>query len=266
MVNNITISYYDEGEKHKPVLIFVHGFPFSKQMWIMQLLALRDDYRVIAYDIRGHGYADMGKVDFSIELFVSDLIGFMDALSIDKATICGLSMGGYIALNAIINHRERFTALILCDTNCIADSQEAKEKRIQTIENIMEKGVAAFANEMIKSLFHADSFATKTNEIETVRSMIVKTSEQSLSKTLVALSMRNETCSRIHEIKVPVLILVGEGDVITPPDAAMKMHEKITSSDLVILPLAGHVSNLENPTEFNHQINVFLSKVLIKSS
>jgi pimeloyl-ACP methyl ester carboxylesterase len=78
--------------------------------------------------------------------------------------------------------------------------------------------------------------------------------------------MRNETCSRIHEIKVPVLILVGEGDVITPPDAAMKMHEKITSSDLVILPLAGHVSNLENPTEFNHQINVFLSKVLIKSS
>ncbi len=258
-VNDITISYYDEGEKHKPVIIFIHGFPFNKQMWNMQVLALRDEYRVIAYDIRGHGYSDSGIADFSVELFAKDLIEFMDALSIIKATICGLSLGGYIALNAVINHQDRFASLILCDTNCIADSEETKEKRIQTIENIMEKGVPAFAEEMIKSLFHADSFTTKTNEIDKVRSMIENTSEQTLSKTLVALSMRSETCSRLNKIRIPVLIIVGEGDVITPPDAAIKMHNKIATSSLVILPLAGHVSNLENPSEFNAKMLTFLS-------
>ena len=135
-VNDLTVSYNDEGENGAPVIIFIHGFPFNKSMWDKQLKALKENYRVIAYDVRGHGNSDAGKGDFSIELFANDLLSFMDALKIDKAMLCGLSMGGYIALNAVEKYPDRFDALILSDTTCVADTPEAKEKRMKAIESI----------------------------------------------------------------------------------------------------------------------------------
>src|SRR5665811_1005464 len=132
--NNITVSYTDEGPDNAPVIIFIHGFPFSKEMWKKQMESLNENFRVIAYDIRGHGKSYSGTNDFSIELFVKDLLSLMDALQIEKTTLCGLSMGGYIALNAIENHPKRFDALVLCDTSCMADSPEAKGKRMKAIE------------------------------------------------------------------------------------------------------------------------------------
>src|SRR3989339_1857320 len=91
--NNINICYIDEGSKDATTIIFIHGFPFNKLMWNLQLQELKENYRVIAYDIRGYGGSDAGTEDFSIELFVKDLICFMDALRIDKTVLCGLSMG-----------------------------------------------------------------------------------------------------------------------------------------------------------------------------
>ena len=104
-------------------------------------------------------------------------------------------MGGYIALNAIEKCKDRFDALILCDTQCIADTPEAKEKRIKTIEGIRKTGVEKYAEESIKNLFASESFTTRVKEIEEVKEMIVKTSEQSLCNTLLALSVRKETCN-----------------------------------------------------------------------
>jgi pimeloyl-ACP methyl ester carboxylesterase len=185
----------------------------------------------------------------------------MDALKIDKAILCGLSMGGYIALNAIEKYNERFDALILSDTQCIADTPEAKEKRIKAIESIRKTGVEKYAEESIKNLFAPESFTTRVKEIEDVREMIVKTSEQSLCSTLLALSVRKETCHMLSEIKVPVLIMVGNEDKITPPAAARFMHEKIKGSLLKIIDHAGHLTNLENPDEFNVQLKKFVESV-----
>ena len=144
-----------------PVIIFIHGFPFNKSMWNLQVEALKDKYRVITYDIRGHGKSDAGNEVFTIDLFVNDLINLMDALKIDNAILCGLSMGGYIALNAMAKYQERFDALILCDTQCIADTPEAKEKRIKAIESIRKTGVEKYADESIKNLFASGSFINK---------------------------------------------------------------------------------------------------------
>jgi len=259
--NKISVSYNDEGLNEAPVIIFIHGFPLNKSMWNKQMEALKDNYRVIAYDIRGHGKTDVGTLDFSIDLFVKDLLGFMDALKIEKTIICGLSMGGYIALNAIQNHPERFTALILCDTNCTADTPEAKEKRMNTIQSIKENGVEKLANDLLPNLFAPESFTTSSEEIVAVKEMIVNTTKESLYKSLNALANRKETCSKLAEIKVPVLILVGKDDKITPPEAAKAMHEKIAKSLLSILNKAGHLSNLENPKEFNSQLKKFVDTI-----
>ncbi len=260
-VNNLTVSYNDEGENGTPVVIFIHGFPFNKAMWDKQLEALKENYRVIAYDVRGHGNSDAGKGDFSIELFANDLLSFMDALKLDKAMLCGLSMGGYIALNAVEKDPDRFDALILSDTTCIADTPEVKEKRMKAIESIKKAGVEKYAEESIKNLFAPESLSTKKEEIAAVRDMIVNTSKQSLYKTLRAFYERKETCSKLQDINVPVLIMVGKEDKITPLDAAQFIHEKIEGSTLNIIEHAGHLSNMENPSAFNTQLEEFVSTI-----
>jgi 3-oxoadipate enol-lactonase len=261
IINNHFISYSDEGDHGSPVIIFIHGFPFNKSMWKSQVEALKNKYRLIAYDIRGHGNSDAGTEDFTIDLFVSDLIGLMDGLKIDRAILCGLSMGGYIALSAMEKYKERFDALILADTQCIADTAEAKAKRMKTIESIKETGVEKYAEESIKNLFAAESFVTRKKEVADVREMIMKTSEKSLFSTLHALSVRKETCHILTEIKVPVLIIVGKEDKITPPAAAMVLYENIKGSLLRIIEQAGHLSNLENPKEFNLLLKQFVASV-----
>lgn len=263
-VNKLVVSFTDKGEDDAPVIIFIHGFPLNKTMWDNQLEALKADYRVISYDIRGHGSSDIGIDEFSIDLFVTDLLNLMDALEIEKASLCGLSMGGYIALNAIENHPERFDALVLSDTHCIADPPQVKKKRLDTIESIKEFGVERYVNDMIVSLFGPKSFTTYKNKISDVREMILNTTELSLSKTLLALSRRKATCNKLPEITIPVLFLVGEEDKITPPQASELMHEKIKNSTMHIISHAGHLSNLENPGEFNEHLKTFFAKIYNK--
>jgi len=263
-VNDLIVSYIDEGFTNSPTIIFIHGFPLNKLMWEKQIKQFKENYRVIAYDIRGHGNTDVGNDNFSIDFFVYDLIGLMDALRIEKAILCGFSMGGYIALNAIENHPERFSALLLCDTNCAADSSETKEKRMKTIEFIRENGLEQYAEDSQEKLFAPISFSNHIKEMAVVREMIVKTSKQTLYKTLHALAERSETCTNLHKINVPVLIMVGKDDVITPPEVALMMHEKIKGSIVHIINHAGHVSNMENPKEFNNHLAEFLFLIKTK--
>src|SRR5687767_1120600 len=266
VINNLRVSYSDHGPDNTPVIIFIHGFPFNKSMWNVQMDTLKDNYRVIAYDIRGHGNSDAGIDNFFIELFVNDLLRLMEALGIEKSILCGLSLGGYIALNAVLKYPDRFDGLILNDTQCIADTPEIKENRCIAIIRIKEKGVELYADEIIKNLVAPESFTKKKNIVATVREMIISTTKHSLYNTLHALADRKETCSRLQEINIPVLIMVGKEDKITPIAAGQLMHEKILNSMLKIIQHAGHLSNLENPTAFNTHLVKFLELVGKKSS
>ena len=261
LVNNLVVSYTDNGPDEAPVIIFIHGFPLNKTMWDNQVDALKEDYHVISYDIRGHGDSEPGIEDFSINLFVNDLLNLMDTLKIEKASICGLSMGGYIALNAIENHPERFDALVLSDTHCIADPPPVKQKRLDTIESIREYGMEKYVNDSIVNLFAPESFTTHKKEILDVKEMILNTSVQSLTKTLLALYLRKSTCNKLPEITLPVLFIVGEKDKITPPEASELMHKKIKNSTVHIISHAGHLSNLENSGEFNKYLKTFFATI-----
>jgi len=260
-INNLTVSYSDHGPDDAPVIIFIHGFPLNKSMWNIQVEALKENYRVIAYDIRGHGNSDPGIDEFSIELFVIDLLRLMEKLKIEKSILCGLSLGGYIALNAVLKHPDRFDGLILNDTQCIADTPEIKENRCNAIISIKEKGVEQYADEIIKKLFAQETFTKNKNVVDAVKEMIISTQKQSLCNTLHALAERKETCDQLPEINIPVLIMVGEEDKITPIAAAQQMHEKILNSKLEIIQQAGHLSNLENPTAFYTHLVNFLELV-----
>lgn len=260
LIDNNQTAYIESGDVNKLPLIFLHGFPFNKLMWENQLLELKTDYRCIAYDVRGHGESEAGEVGFSIPLFAEDLVAFMDALKIEKAVIVGLSMGGYIAMTAIKKYSNRFSGLVLCDTQCAADTQEGKEKRKKTIGFIERNGLEVYAEESLKNLFASASFETKQQAVSFIHNTILNTPAPTICSTLQALANRNETCSLLPQINFPVLILVGAEDKITSPETAQKMQGLIRGSELVIIPKAGHLSNLENPTRFNLSLKEFLKR------
>lgn len=257
-IDDLTISYDDLGEGNLPV-IFLHGYPFDKTMWRTQLDFLQISHRVIALDIRGFGSSKDEETSLSIGLFADDLIKFMNALCIDKAVICGLSMGGYIALNAVQRFPSRFSGLILCDTQCSADTKEGKEKRYKSIDEINANGAHAFNEAFVKNVFYKGSLINKKDVVESLRSTVFSNSAHIITAGIEALAERSETCSRLNEINIPTLILCGREDVLTPVKQSEYMHSIIRSSVLRIINHAGHVSNLEQPQEFNKNLFEFLS-------
>ncbi len=228
-------------------------------MWMGQLEFLRSTHRAIACDIRGFGKSTDEDSLLGIDLFTEDLIEFMDKLGIDKAIICGLSMGGFIALRALKEHPSRFEALILCNTQCIADTEEVKAKRYKTIETIEEDGAAEFNNAFITSVFHKDSLSNKKDLVEQLRTVVFANTDTIISHGLVALAERTETCSTLKDIAIPTLIICGREDVVTPLAQSEFMNQHISGSKLRIIENAGHVSNLEQPEEFNKHIMEFLT-------
>jgi len=257
-VNDFNLSYDDVGEGHIPI-VFLHGFPFDKTMWQEQLDYLHTIYRVIACDIRGFGKSTDEESHLSMDLFTNDLILFIDKLGIEKVIICGLSIGGFIALNAMKRFPSRFEALILCDTQCIADTHEVKANRYKTIVDIKEYGVTNFNEGFIKNVFHEDSITNKPELVEQLRSVVFSNSQHIITQGLTALAERSETCSILDKIAIPTLIICGREDVVTPLDESKFMNKHIKGSVLHVINNAGHVSNLEEPSKFNKLLRDFLT-------
>lgn len=261
-LKGINISYDDLGDGFGPV-IFLHGFPFNKDMWKPQMEFLQNHYRVIAIDIRGFGKSKDEKSELSMDLFTDDLIAFMDHLEINSAILCGLSMGGYIALNAVGSFSDRFKGLILCDTQCTADTEEGKAKRYTAIDEIKINGPETFNNNFVKSVFSKTSLTEKTIEVEKLSKVVFENSSEIMINGLKALANRKDTCKTLDEINIPTLIICGKEDTLTPVAKSEIMHENIIDSRLVIIENAGHVTNLEQPEEFNFHVKEFLDTLVL---
>jgi len=254
-------SYNTYGKESGLPVVFIHGFPFSQEMWKQQVAALSPSCWVITYDVRGHGQSEVGDGQYAIEFFVDDFIALLDHLKIDKAVVVGLSMGGYIALRAIERNPERFRALALCDTRSEADSDEGKIKRVAHIRLVKAEGVKKFAEGFVKAVFAQETFETKPETVAFIQRVIEKTSPLAIAGTLIAMAARTDTTASLSSINVPTLILVGEHDALTTVSAAKLMHEKIPQSELHVIPKAAHLSNLENPDEFNRYLSNFLQRL-----
>lgn len=258
---DVYVSYIDEDNAPGTPVVFIHGFPFDKSMWAPQVEAVRNSHRAIAYDIRGHGNSNPGTQELSIQLFTEDLFLFLDAVGIERAILCGLSMGGYIALNAVHQEPLRVAGLVLCDTQCFADTEEVKEKRMVSIVNIRKDGLKQYASDSLKRLLSPGSQEGNKELVSTIETMILNTPVETICNTLVALAERKETCSTLPLINVPVLIMVGAADQITSVEASQRMQELIPGAALRILKDAGHLSNLENTPDFNLHLEDFLQQL-----
>lgn len=263
-VNGTNLYYNDIGKTESLPIVLIHGFPFSSDMWKGQMQVLQNikkNLRVIMYDFRGHGQSDVGDGQYTIELLVDDLIALLDYLKITKTILCGFSMGGYIALRAIERNPDRFNALILCDTMSVADSNDAKIRRANSIKLVKKEGVGRFAEGFLKAVFAPKTFDTNPGIIDESRRMVLSSSPLGICGALLAMAGRTDTTEALSKINVPTLILVGEHDAVAPASAAKNMHDRIPNSKLHLIEYAGHMSNLENPAMFNEHLTKFLNGI-----
>lgn len=261
VVNGNEVYWVDVGESDARPIVLIHGFPFSHEMWNPQIEAFAKQFRVIAYDLRGHGKSGVGDGQYVLEFFVDDLVGLLDRLKVGRAVLCGLSMGGYIALRTVERNPERVSGLILADTQAKADSNEAKLKRAAALRSVKANGVNAYADSFVKSVFAPQSLDSKSETVENIRRIIESNSSLGICGALLALVSRTDTTEMLAGINVPTLILVGEHDALTPPTASQEIHNKIPNSEIHLIPDAAHLSNLENPYEFNKHALSFLGRL-----
>jgi 3-oxoadipate enol-lactonase len=260
-VHTALLHVVEKGDPAAPPIVFIHGFPFSHHMWDAQTAALSTAYKTIAYDLRGLGESSLGDGQYTVEAHVEDLIAVLDHFGIEKAVIVGLSLGGYITLRALESHPGRFRAAILCDTRSEADGNEAKINRARAVAAVKSRGSSWFADDFVHKVFAEGSFKRIPEVVEQIRITIARTPPLAIAGTLLALAARTDTTASLAAVTVPTLILVGEHDVITPPEASRSMHAMIPGSELHIIPDAAHMSPLENPGEVNRRMLEFLHRL-----
>jgi pimeloyl-ACP methyl ester carboxylesterase len=178
----------------------------------------------------------------------------LNHLGVTRATIAGLSMGGYVALAFYKQFPSRVRALVLADTRAQADTEEAKQTRAQHAEKALTEGMAGIADIMLPKLLTPETVSKRPEVVKRVRDMMLKTKPEGAAAALRGMAEREDQTELLPQISVPTLILVGAEDAITPVADSEKMHHAIAGSRLVVLENAGHVSNLERIEQFNQAL------------
>lgn len=252
VIGSRQMAYESVGSGHP--LVLLHAFPFDSRMWRETAAALAKRAQVITPDLRGFGHSDLGSDRYSIADLADDVAALLDALSIPKATVGGMSMGGYVSLAFAARHGQRLHSLILADTKAAADSPEARQSRVGAISLVESEGVGAMLDRQIPRLLSA-------NASDALRAKVRRLGEQAPATVIAgirALRDRPDRTPELASISVPTLLVVGTDDVLSPPAEAEDMAARIPHTRVVLVPGAGHLSNLENPDAFNAALMGFL--------
>ena len=236
-------------------LVLLHAFPLNAGMWGPQLDAAPAGWRVIAPDFRGFGRTPRGRLPITIDTFAADVGALMDALEIQEAAVCGLSMGGYVAFEMFRQEPERIASLVLADTRASADTPEGRAGRVRLREVLAQEGPRGIAEQMLPKLFSQDA---PPAAVARARAMIESSAAEAIDGAIEALMTRVDSTPDLSRISRAVLIVVGEHDSVTPQADAEAMHRAIARSRLAVIPRAGHLSNLERPEAFSKVLEDFL--------
>jgi len=258
VINGITVNYRDQGQGTP--LVFIHAFPLSQAMWQPQVDALRESYRIITLDLRGHGESDTVLWNFTLDDYAADVIGLLDHLGIDKAVFIGLSMGGYTVWSLCRHFMERIHALVLADTRAQADSPEGKAGRLTMAQTAFQNGTEAIADLMIPKLLASSTIQRRPEMVEKIRRIILQNTPAGIVVDLMAMASRPDSTDLLPLITRPTLVIVGEEDVATPVGESRYIADRIPGATLVTIPGAGHLSNYEQPEAFNRALCSFLNE------
>jgi len=257
MISGNRVNYSIEGPDEGAVVMLSHSLATNMTMWEPQVEVLASRYRVLRYDTRGHGGSGAPSGAYSLEQLAQDAASLLEELRIERAHFIGLSLGGMIGQTFALRLPERLLSLTLCDTSSrvAPEAGPVWAERIRTAE---DEGMNPLVEPTIERWF-TPSFRTRRSDVvDRVRGMIRSTPPAGYIGCCHAVAALDLT-DRIAAISLPTLVVVGEQDSGTPVEAARTIHDRIAGSELAIISSASHLSNLEQPEEFNRLITDFLA-------
>jgi pimeloyl-ACP methyl ester carboxylesterase len=253
LANGLEIAYDRAGEG--PPLLFVHGAATDGRLWRPQLDALADEFTVVAWDEPGAGRSSYMPAHFGLADYASCLAGLIDALALGPAHVAGLSWGGTVAQELYRRHPELVATLILADTYAGWKGSLPEEELRARVAHYRE-AVAAPAEEFDPTLPGLLSADPPPEAVALLAEMAADVRPASMNTQL---SLMAETDQRdlLPQIAVPTVLIWGELDGRSPLTVARQLEQAIPDAELVVVPGAGHVSNLEQPERFNDAVRRF---------
>jgi 3-oxoadipate enol-lactonase len=257
--NGISTSYSLEGPPGAPTVTLSHSLATDMGMWDPQVAALATRYRVLRYETRGHGQTEAPAGPYTLEMLAADARSLLEGLGIARTHFVGLSMGGMIGQALALTAPHLLSSLVLCDTSSRIPS-EAKPLWDQRIATAETKGMEPLVDSTLERWFTAGFRARRPDVVDRVRGMIRATPPRGYAGCCHAIAALDLT-DRLGAITLPTLIIVGAEDPGTPPAMSETIQRQIRGSELVVLKSAAHLSNLEQPDEFNRALTEFLARV-----
>ncbi|QUG43319.1 alpha/beta hydrolase [Psychrobacillus sp. INOP01] len=254
--NHSKIVYKDEGQGE--TLILIHGFCGSSEYWNKVIPKLSKSYRVIAIDLPGHGESKGHDSVQEIDQYALVIKDFLEELKIEKVTMFGHSLGGYITLAFAESYSKYLNGFSLIHSTGLPDSSEAKEGRTASAEKIDKDGIDSFIDGLVPKLFAPDNVETYKQSVEDVKKVGYGTTPQGAKNALNAMKVRKDRTEVLANTKLPVLLIAGESDQLIPADKTFTASGENIKQ--VVVKGAGHMSMYEAPEELGNTILTYLKQ------
>lgn len=243
-----------DGPEDGPALVLCNSLGTDLSMWDPQVGVWSARRLVVRFDQRGHGRSSVPAPPYAVDQLGQDAVAVMDAYDLDTADVCGLSLGGMVALWLAGTVGDRLGRVVLADTAAKVGTAEGWQARIDAVRS---QGMAAVAELALARFFTPASLAADTSEVRAVRRMVIATDPEGYIGSCQALAAA-DLGHLAGRVAVPTLVVVGEQDEATPPSDARDLCDRIAGSQLSVIPEAGHLANLEQPTDFSTVVDTFL--------
>jgi 3-oxoadipate enol-lactonase len=250
---DVKLHYEMSGAEHLPVLVFSNGLGTTLRMWEPQVDAFSKHFRVLRCDTRGHGQSGVTAGPYTIGQLSGDVVGLLDALKIERANFCGLSMGGLIGMFLGANASDRFLKIVLCDTAAKIGTDDSWNARIQAVHNGSMKVISSG---VLERWLTASFRASHPQETQSILSMLEATNPEGYMACCAAIRDA-DLRSAINNIRNPCLALTGTHDTTCPPAEAHFLESAIPAAAYAEIS-AAHLSNVEARDDFNRHVLRFL--------
>lgn len=247
------------GDQGAPVLIFSNSLGTTLEMWEGQLAAFSPGHRVVCYDTRGHGGSPVTPGSYRFSELGDDVVAVMDALDIDRAVFCGISMGGHTGLWLGVNVGERFSGIAVCNSAAKIGTAQAWAERAAAVRGGGVQAMQELAASAPERWFTPDFIQAQPDVVAEAQRWIAGIDPQGYAACCEALG-ESDLRPQLGNIKVPTLLLAGESDPVTTVADAQAMQAAIAGSRLATVP-ASHLSNLEAPQAFNQALAGFIASL-----
>lgn len=264
-IDDKTMHYIDKGEG--PVLVFGHSFLFDKEMWKPQISVLAQNYRCIVPDLWSHGDSDSAPSDTNnLQDYAKDILTLLDSLKVDTFSLIGLSVGGMWATELTTMVPKRVKSLVLMDTFVGLEPEVTHAKYFAMLDLIkdLQKVPQVLIEQVTPMFFTKDVEQTNPELSHNLSKNLASLEGQKAIDTAQIGRMifgRRDAFDELYKFALPTLIMVGDQDLPRPPLEAQLMQDAISGSKLILVPNAGHISNLEQPGFVTDKLVTFLKSV-----